>query len=170
MAKSRAQSHTGWLVMLFLAGDNNLGEEMVATLQDILAEGAPGDDRIVAQFDPSGLGIATQRYDFKPSRRKSSLDDFRVRFDGKESSTGNPDALIAFVKWATERHPDPGLKRLLILSGHGSGTTQDFLLKDENAMDALSIPELGTALKAITQNGKQKIDILGFDAFFMSMG
>src|SRR5215207_9578467 len=170
MAKPRKQTHTGWLVMMFLAGDNNLAEEMVVTLQDILTEGVAGEDRIVAQFDPSAMGIATQRYDFKGSRKKTRLDDFRVPFDGSESSTGNPDSLVAFVKWATERHPDPGLKRLLILSGHGSGTTQDFLLKDENAMDALSIPELGAALKAITLDGKQKIDILGFDACFMSMG
>ncbi len=30
-----------WLVMLFLAGDNSLNEDMVLALQDIQAEGAP---------------------------------------------------------------------------------------------------------------------------------
>ena len=34
-----------WLVMLFLAGDNNLTESMVLALQDLIAEGPPEGDR-----------------------------------------------------------------------------------------------------------------------------
>ena len=41
-----------WLVMLFLAGDNSLNEDMVLALQDIQAEGAPAGDRLVALLDP----------------------------------------------------------------------------------------------------------------------
>ena len=53
-----------WLVMLYLAGDNNLTEEMIAALQDLRGGATPAGDRIVAQLDPSAMGIATQRYDF----------------------------------------------------------------------------------------------------------
>ena len=31
----------GWLVMLYLAGDNNLAEDMVLSLQELIAEGVP---------------------------------------------------------------------------------------------------------------------------------
>ena len=58
----------------------------------------------------------------------------------------------------------------LILSGHGSGTTEDFLLKDDNSMDGLSIDELGIALTEAHRILKKRIDILGMDACFMSMG
>ena len=50
--------------MLYLAGDNNLAEDMVLALQDLVAEGAPDGDQIVAQLDPSGVGLETQRYRF----------------------------------------------------------------------------------------------------------
>lgn len=36
-----------WLVMLYLAGDNTLTEEMVLAMQDLLAEGPPRDDRLL---------------------------------------------------------------------------------------------------------------------------
>ena len=66
---------------------------------------------------------------------------------------------------------------MLVLSGHGGGTSDDFLLKDENAQDALSMAELQEALTiALPQTGTRSgntdrvFDILGFDACFMSMG
>jgi len=68
---------------------------------------------------------------------------------------------------------------MLILSGHGSGSTEDFLMKDDNPVDSLSIPELDEALDVATKAlgkavGKKKderknIDILGMDCCFMSM-
>ena len=38
----------GWLVMLYLAGDNNLSEEMVLALQDLQAEGGPAGGTVRA--------------------------------------------------------------------------------------------------------------------------
>ena len=38
------------------------------------------------------------------------------------------------------------MRYMLVLSGHGGGTSEDFLLKDENAQDALSMRELREAL------------------------
>jgi hypothetical protein len=137
-----------WLVMFYLAGDNDLTEDMVLALQE-LKEGAPEGDKIVAQFDPSAIGLATQRYDFSDPKkpdgtRKVYLEDFLVDTEG-EVNTGNADAIGNFIKWAHQQYPEYGgnpYRHLLVLSGHGSGTTEDFLLRDENATDALSIDEL----------------------------
>ena len=60
-------------------------------------------------------------------------------------------------------------RHLLILSGHGSGTTQDFLLRDDTPSDSLSIPELAEALELSKKAIGKTIDILGMDACFMSM-
>ena len=168
MSSPTQTSNPPWLVMVYMAGDNSLTEEMVLALQDLKAEGPPQDDIIVAQFDPSGTGISTQRYDFTDSIGKVTLDDYRDKtFDGLESNTGSPDTLKAFIKWARDQVTD-GIKRrsLLILSGHGSGTTEDFFMKDEASMDALTFDELHDVLK----NVKPKIDILGLDACYMCMG
>jgi len=65
MKQPRAkQGKRTWLVMFYMAADNNLTEDMVLAMQDLAAVGPPAGYRIVAQFDPSGLGVGTQRYDF----------------------------------------------------------------------------------------------------------
>jgi hypothetical protein len=160
----------GWLVMIYLAGDNNLTEEMVLALQELRAEGLPSGDRIVAQFDPSGTGLFSQRYDFTDAPHGTSLEGCRDRDFHESVNTGEPQALVDFAAWAFAKYADPKLKILLVLSGHGSGTTDDFLLKDENAHDALSIPELRDALLAISKHAARKIDVVGLDACYMSMG
>jgi hypothetical protein len=160
--------------MLYLAGDNSLNEDMVLALQDLQAEGVPSGDRIVAQLDPSGAGRASQRYDFSVLKG-GHLEDYRVPFSAPESNTGNPRTLTDFITWAVRKHGGRQVSTLLVLSGHGSGTTEDFFLKDENPTDSLSIPELAEALRAATARAGRKlrgrkIDILGMDACYMSMG
>jgi hypothetical protein len=133
-----------------------------------------GGVAVVAQLDPSGVGLPTQTYDFTHTTDDSSrfqhLDDCRVpSAPPTERNTGNPNALSGFIEWAHSAYPN-ATRHLLILSGHGSGTTEDFLLKDDNPIDALSIDELGIALSSAHQILDKRIDILGMDACFMSMG
>jgi len=105
-----------WTVMGYLAGDNNLNEEMVLSLQEIVASAEKQGDqffdrvKILAQLDPSGLGLPTQRYHFdargKPADKKRYVETYRVNpttdpFNIAEN-TGNPKALSGFVKWAVE--------------------------------------------------------------------
>jgi hypothetical protein len=175
---------TDWVVMGYLAGDNNLSEEMVLALQymqnhnDPVA-GAPciwPRVEIMAQFDPSGVGIPTQRYIFKnhsgASNQVSPLREYRAPAPSiTDTNTGNPDCLAAFAEWAIgeAQTQSTDAKHALILSGHGSGTTEDFLMADENPVDSLSIPELAIALKRINGSLGKKLDLLGMDACYMSM-
>src|SRR5262245_48596371 len=162
-----------WLVMLYQAGDNNLSEEMVNALQSLMAEGPPDGATIVAQFDPSGVGLLTQRYDFSKrrfdnGREKTKLEHYRVG-DELETNAGDPRTLLDFIDWARRAYPSKDLQQLLILSGHGSGTTQDFLMKDEASADSLTFDELKFVLKTAHESHK-KLDILGMDACYMSGG
>ena len=168
-----------WLVMLYLAGDNSLSEEMVLALQTLQAEGAPKGDRIFAQFDPSGVGLVSQRYAFKTLARGSGskeafLESSRdPNFTALETNMGSPRTLIDFIQWARgEAKVGKGTHRqFLILSGHGSGTTEDFLMKDEASMDSLTIDELRDLLVEVKkQNHDINLDILGMDACYMAMG
>ncbi len=173
MSNTETTRRRPWLIMLYLAGDNNLTEEMVLSLQDLREEGPPAGDKVVAQFDPSGLGLETQRYVFD-ERKGLPLEKYRDEtFAGLEINTGSPEALAEFITWAMRQDLNGEMSWLLVLSGHGGGTTDDFLLKDENSLDALSMSELKEALstaRARLKNPAKKIDILGMDACFMSMG
>ena len=140
-----------WLVMLYLAGDNSLNEDMVLALQDLQAEGPPRGDRIVAQLDPSGAGRAPQAYDFSVPKGPH-LEAYRIpSFTAAGANTGNPQCLTDFIVWATKNFGGPGTRYLLVLSGHGSGTTEDFFLKDDSPEDSLSIDELRIALETRTE-------------------
>jgi hypothetical protein len=150
--------------MAYLAGDNSLSEDMVLQLQQVRGADLSWHARVVAQLDPSGVGIPTQRFllnedNTGPNATGKTLDDVRVvdQLPMDESNTGNPGALSGFVGWAvnspkTTSGQDFELNGeadyyALILSGHGSGATEDFLLKDEAAADSLTVPELREALK-----------------------
>ena len=107
----------------------------------------PTGDKIVAQFDPSGVGLFTQRYDFTraPDGRGRPTRGLPCRAsDGAESNTGNGEALtcVRQVGRGDIRGGRGRERHLLILSGHGSGTTEDFFLADENSRDSMTIVEL----------------------------
>jgi hypothetical protein len=165
--------------MVYMAGDNNLTEDMVFALKDLYAEAPLKGDVIVAQLDPNGAGMGAQRYDFTDG--KATLEECRDKeYVSTHLNTGTVEALVAFVSWALERakkHEARDLNYLLILSGHGSGTTEDFLLRDNGSLDSLTIPELRKALSIAaakigetTGGRKNKIDIVGMDACYMGMG
>lgn len=195
---SEQEVETEWTIMGYLAGDNNLNEEMVLTLQEIheRAEENPFWPRvkILARLDPSGMGLPTQTYVFNTENtigvdptQRYYLEDYEVSLPAPaQQNTGNPNALSGFVDWAITQPPHQAVadRYALILSGHGSGSTEDFLLRDDNPVDSLSIDELEQALSAardfLEQSGGQeqgqgnqrtrkKIDLLGMDCCFMSM-
>jgi hypothetical protein len=165
----RSKPKVTWLIMLYFAGDNSLTEEMVLALQDLQAEGPPNRDKIVAQLDPSGAGLSAQRFDLSAARPGKKLEDYRDRTFAGETNTGSEATLVNFIIWAHNKYPR-AQRRFLILSGHGSGTTEDFLMKDESANDSLTIDELTNALARARQETRTTIDILGMDACYMSMG
>ena len=138
------------------------------------------------------MGLATARFDLTPKARNAgsrasrydstkphpALDKFRVT-DIVDQSSGSVETLSAFIEWAIKYDTDQrqhdnedtkATKYLLILSGHGSGVTEDFFLRDETSMDSLTIAELQQALHGARKRSHKKIDILGLDACYMAMG
>ena len=86
----------GWLVMLYMAGDNNLTEDMVLALQELTKAGPPYPrDVIVAQLDPHGDGLATARFDLtkRGVAPGSPLDSYRVQSLG-ETNGGSVESLV----------------------------------------------------------------------------
>ncbi|HKO98900.1 MAG TPA: clostripain-related cysteine peptidase [Pyrinomonadaceae bacterium] len=195
-----------WLVMIYLAGDNNLSEECVYALTE-LKKTFNNRIKIFAQYDPIGSKIPVHRYEINrgkspnvggPSNTPQTgskagspekLAKDIVAFENgphkyphanaasrrpvaagtaiEEPDTGSPEALFDFISWSTDQFKAD--RNLLILAGHGSGTQQDYLLKDENPKSSLSIPQFRQVFEAVRDVIKIKIDILGLDVCLMSM-
>ena len=123
--------------MIYLAGDTNLTEEMVLALQSLVAAGPPVGDKIMAQFDPSGMGLATQRYVFnglKNGLPDRTLEHYRDKtFDSTETSTGSPETLIEFIRWAAGHRQEKARSDATDGLGHGTG----FLRGDEHPPHSL---------------------------------
>jgi hypothetical protein len=133
---------------VLLAGDNDLSEEMVWSLQEMKA--AARDPAVRKAVELSAVldlrGQEPRRYDFERPAKSvvSSL--------AEEKPAALLERLLAGRSLAG---------RIVVLSGHGSGATGDFL-DDDLPKAALSIPRLGALLEGAA------IDILGLDGCQMS--
>jgi hypothetical protein len=177
-----------WTVMVYLAGDNNLTDESVFALTEMKQVNT--DDRIavIAQLDPGGSipshryvinrGPAARGVNLPPGPRTIAFDAIpikepkikfpvaaglstrapRAETDSGETDTGDPATLFDFISWTQEHY---GAERyMLILAGHGAGTEEDFLMRDEttlaqkgirpsNPTSSLSMRELRSVLKEV---------------------
>jgi len=87
---------------------------------------------------------------------------------------GDPQTLTDFASWAVVNYP--ANKYLLVIWNHGGGfralssnLTKDIAWDDTNGGDKITMPELESALSAISNQLGKKIDIVGMDACFMAM-
>jgi hypothetical protein len=164
------RSKEKWAVLVYLAGDNNLSEEMVWALQEI--ENAPRHDLVVlAQYDPTARGVPTARYDFRKSPAgggRFHLEEYVVDVIHKETNSGAPESILGFIEWGIDQAEADHY--CIVLSGHGSGADEDFLLQDDNPRDSLSLDELRHVLEEVKRyRDRQNIEILALDACLMSM-
>jgi hypothetical protein len=172
-----------WTILIYQAGDNNLSEECVYALKEIklvgtqssasAAKKAPAQISVVAQFDPSGRGNPTLRFKISGPGGPGSIED-NVTETLAEIDTGDPNTLLDFLcKSIKENRSD---YYMVILSGHGSGTSEGFFLSDDvrplsSIPSSFPIPALrevfGSPRLKQALAGK-KINILGFDSCMMS--
>src|SRR3990172_3664553 len=144
---ARAPMERRFSFAVYLAGDNNLSEEMVWSLQEMKAASREPSVReridIAALFDPRGG--EPRRYDFTLS----------VEEPVRPPTEDTAELLARLLAGMAEG------RRMLVLSGHGSGAVRDFL-NDEKPASSLSIPRLGKILE------RASIEILGLDSCQMS--
>lgn len=187
-----------WTVMVYLAGDNNLTEECVYSLKEMKKLDTGDRIRVTAQFDPRGRKTPVHRYvinkpkpanhpagKYRPGKISDDVvpvTEGRVKYPHRSTSpssssgdgpmevnTGDPKTLFDFISWSIDNYR--AKHYMVILSGHGAGTEEDFLLKDENPRSSLSIPDLRRVFRAVKEElPDDQIDIIGMDVCLMSMG
>ena len=87
--------------------------------------------------------------------------------DPKNKNTGDPMTLLEFILWGITTYTADNY--MVVLTGHGSGAVDDFLLKDENARDSLTLHELRDVFELVKELRGEKLAILGMDSCLMSM-
>ena len=171
-----------WLVMIYLAGDNNLSEECVYALTEMKKIGSSKDVAIFAQLD-TGIHDNTPLFikqSLKPGQTKDELNDVRDKRaklklrkgKGKEKDLTYSEVIFNFVKECVDQY-DEIEHTMFVLNGHASGIVENFLAKvDADKIDSLSVLSLYELVERIKNEllGGKSIDILGLDTCLMSMG
>ncbi|HKU75847.1 MAG TPA: clostripain-related cysteine peptidase [Pyrinomonadaceae bacterium] len=181
-----------WNALFYLAGENNLAEECVFALKGLKRARPVGannvytydlDDevdakvKVVAQLDASGLGGDELRYVLTRGDGDGILKtDEREKIDTTETSYRG--VLKDFISESIIKY-DLARKYLVVLSGHGNGIISDFLSRDVETPDKLSIPKIQWVFDEVKHDlaaefGSQAgedfmVDILGLDSCMMSM-
>jgi hypothetical protein len=194
-----------WNAMVYLAGENNLAEECIYALKEMKrAMPRPSNDesqadekdikatvkaidkriKVVAQLDAGGLGGKEARYILR-----RNFEDHDGLLDGDvvtKIDTTETSYRVVLKDFISSSITLNGLAEsyLVVLSGHGNGLISDFLSRDIETPDKLSIPKLQWVFKEVREelkthlkektNGKAaaedfKVDVLGLDSCMMSM-
>jgi Clostripain family len=176
-----------WTIMIYLAGDNNLSDEMVWALKELYRVGTPEKVAVTVQFDAVAEGRTTRRYRVPTKADLLDLDGvFPILHDDvlPEVDSGDPDVLADFIQWSIETAP--ASHYMLVLSGHGGGVVGDFLTdtdrKPQLQPGSLTIPDMRQVFPRLRRSldgafFKERaersvptvIDVLGMDSCLMSM-
>jgi len=180
-----------WTVMVYLDSDNNLESAGINDINEMEMIGSTSDVNIVVQVDRipysvldsnhEGYADDTSNGDWTTTRRYFINQDFdpiqinsQLMSDLGELNMGDPQTLTDFASWVAVNYP--ANKYLLVIWNHGGGfralssnLTKDIAWDDTNGGDKITMPELESALSAISTQFGKKIDIVGMDACFMAM-
>ena len=157
-----------WAVLVYMGADDPDDKNLVVSAFKDIAE-----IRESGSSDAVRIGIQLDLQLFPPVR-------FLVNSDGtlttakrlRESSAGQPGTLASFLTWA--QNTFDAERYLLILWGHGVGV--GFQLEEPASLadvvfdsdDGLAVRELAGVLRRFKERHGRPLDLLGFDACYMS--
>jgi hypothetical protein len=185
-ATSHQTTIKDWTVMVYLAGDNNLSENMAFSLESLgrIAASLTDEERarinLLAFFDGSSLTAPPMYLDFSDVQAgQLPLRQAAPRFHRTAEQHGPADAMLDFIRWCTTDEREDGRGRgahnyALILSGHSLGFHGSTFLRDESSGQYITLPGMRRALEQANElylknDSDGRISILGFDSCLMSM-
>lgn len=147
--------------MVYMAGDNNLSNDLLIDLEEIKMGGGSELINVVVQIDT--MGSTTKRL-FIEDGQASSPEDIG------EQNMADPATLKEFVQWAQSRFP--ARRYALILSSHGNGLAKKRPYKKERILtkilqddtDGITCCLSNTLVREALEDSNVFFDLLGFDA------
>ncbi len=155
-----------WTIMIYMAGNNNLSDDMVAGLKGIENCAKIDDGRIAvtAYYDTAAIGIPPVVCDFTGPR-----------FEERAGRSVSVDSIREFIEWSVRDRGHVARNYAIIFSGHGDGYQKGNFLCDMNARKSVRIAELAAMLQKITSNRPgqgfrlgQRFGMIGFDSCVMN--
>jgi hypothetical protein len=175
--KNTSYQNAAWTIMVYLDGDNNLESNAIDDFNEMAQVGSTSEVNIVVQFDRV-YGYDRSHNDWTSTKRFHVAKYMRptpenALLDIGEANMGDPQTLINFANWAISNYPANNY--CLIFWDHGegwkynSGGDRKGLCDDLTDNDRLTTSEMEEALRIVTGNGVDKLEIIGFDACLMGM-
>ncbi len=189
-APKEAKPELGWLIMVYMAADNNLDPYALEDVLEMQKIGSSDQLKITVLMDRVDYAEWTEARRFlvrRPAEQggRNSWDlALRTCAGLGEQNMGNPQTLTDFVNWSMENHRQPNT--MLILWNHGGGwrstdsttparrlnplrvnrqrNTRGIAWDDTDGGDFLETREVRAALEPIP-----KLTVIGADACLMGM-
>jgi hypothetical protein len=163
-----------WTILFYFDADNDLEYYALEDFIEIADIGSTDQVKFVMQLDrvygydyDYGDWTTTKRFLIEKDMRPKSESAIQ---DIGEANMGDPQTLIDFVNWGKSAFPANNY--CLILWDHGTGWKDDIrknVCYDSTDQDALEIFEFYQIFSAISNNGENKLSLVGFDACLMGM-
>jgi hypothetical protein len=188
MAKYKCpdNKYTEWLIMIYLAGDNNLSPQSIAYLQELEDATHNKNVRVIAGFDPSvplpkGARYVEIKRHLDPAHPYKAMDwplhndllppghvvvmpDFcETQPPTYSSEPVAKEAFARFLDWASTCYE--AKKYMLILFGHGPLVAGNTFLSDSTPPSYLKLRDFA---KILRDHFRKKIHILGCDNCVMN--
>ena len=185
--KCPKDKYTEWLIMIYLAGDNNLSPQSIAYLQELEDATHNENVRVVAGFDPSmplprGARYVEIKRHLDPAHPYGNMDwplhndllppghvvvmpDF-CKTQQTPTSPSEPvaeEAFARFLDWISTCYE--AKKYMLILFGHGPLVGGNTFLSDSTPPSYLKLKAFANILR---RHFRKKINILGCDNCVMN--
>ena len=163
-----------WLVMLYMAGDNNLEEDIFFDINEAELVGSSDQVQIVAQYDRyagdesdfqgDGNWTSTKRFFVQQDTDMSRITSTEVA-DLGEVDMSTSAALADFISWAMTTYPSD--RHVLIMSDHGSGWLGGW--NDDDTGGNMFPNDISAGLSnGLWSANVDRLDLIGFDACLMS--
>ena len=156
-----------WTILLYLAGDGDLNQYFVRSVNDLLRGPQMDPDiSVVVLFDGNGADD-TWRGRILPGTQRMTEND--TRWKVAEAEMDGADALEEFIKWGRANYPAEHY--YLAVADHGGGVGGCCLDDHPEPTGHLTIQELRTALDRATLVDAQRVrvDIVHYDACLMGL-
>lgn len=155
--------------MIYMAGDNNLSDDMITSINEIrtaLSQARDGicgfsyksDVTIIVEYDTAFPTADSKRYIFSKKGEAET---------SKQETSNTCEAIKELVKTGLTEHKAD--KYALIISGHGDAFQGKTLLVDEHPPGIATVQELRKNIsEVLSDNELEKLDILCFEGCVMN--
>lgn len=118
-----------WVVLLYMAGDNNLSQAGEEDIEELCMIGSSEQVTFAIEFDSAGINRDTLRYEISlPDSTGKAHPILREKLG--ETDSGNPECLSRFIEWGINSYPAENY--FLIIWNHGGGFKYRMILDKLN--------------------------------------